>query len=895
MAPRDAGSRGFRLPWRSRRRIREEVAEEIAFHVQMRVEELVSRGLAPDDAWRRAQEEFGNLEEAKRSLEYLDARRERRLRWTDRAGDALLDIRIAARSLARSPGHTAAAVITLALGIGATAAIFSLVHAVLLRPLPYPEPDRLVQVWETSPTSDSRSVAPANYLDWREQSRDFESIATYYVVSGNLTAREEPERVALARVSGNFFETMGIAPTIGRAFASSEAGDAAAGEAVLSEALWRRMYGSDPEIPGRAISLDGELLVVRGVMPASFGFPGDVELWTRAEHDVPRPGGIPGDIDVPTLRDAWYLRAIGRLAPGRTLEEAQSGMNFIARRLSEEHPISNENAGVRLQPLRDALTVDARQTVIVLFGSVLLVLLIGCANVAHLVLLRAIEQGRELVVRAALGAGRMRLVRHLFTESMLLALVGGGLGVAMAYAIVASLRALAPGTQLPAGEASIDGAVLIFAVAISVVSAVVFGAFPALFASRVDLRAWLGTRGRSSGRGGSRARGLLLVGQVTLAMALVSTALLTVQSLWRLQAVDSGYEQRNLTTAQISLPISGSMDRGTLFATYQRVVEEVGALPGVEAAAVGVAGPADTGPGAGIRIEGRENPEGSLPGARWQVVSSDYFHAAGIPLRAGRRFEPTDGVESLPVAVINESLAAQHWPNENPIGRRLNTGLDGSGVWVTVVGVVGDTRNEGLALDPEPEIYRPLTQPARYGGEQMMLLVRSSLPPATLVPSLRNTVATAVPGAPVFDVRSGDELVAASTTQPRSLLLLLGSFAVLAVILGTVGVYGVTAYGVRQRRHEIAVRLALGAPQNRIFRLLMAAEMKRVVIGLLAGLVLSVLAGRAVQGVLYGVSAVEPVALAMVALLHLLIAGVAVAAPAHAAAVGEAGEVLRAD
>lgn len=805
------------------------------------------------------------------------------------------DVRLGLRGLARRPGFAAAAVLTLALGIGAATIIFSVVNAVLLRPLPFPRPERLVQVWETEPGRDDRRASPADYLDWRAESRTFASLASYDLRAGNLVGAGEPERVRYATVSANFFRTLGVMPARGRAFRDDDDAVVGARPVVLGRGLWLSRFGGDPGILGRTVTLDDERLTVVGVMPAGFAFPDDAALWVRAPFDVPELKSLPADFDIRTMRDAWYFRVIGRLAPGASRADAQAEMDVIARRLREAHPVTNQGAGIRLVPLHEQMVAGARQMVLLLFGAVALVLLIACSNVANLVLAQASGRTRALAVRTALGASRGRLVRQLLAESVALALVSGVAGVALAGVGVGALGRLIPQALLPAGQVRLDATVLAFSLAASLATAALFGAAPALVASRISLRAWTTERGSGGGGGrvGTRVRGALVVAEVALAVILVAGAALTLQSLGRLAAVDPGFRPEGLVSAKVSLPGAGGSDRPAAARFYLDAAERVAEVPGVTGAAVALAGPVESGPGAGLRVEGRANAPGTLPNIAWQVVSPGYFEAARIRLLRGRTFDERDRGDAAPVAVVNEATARRYFPGEDPLGRRINTGLDGLGVWVTVVGVVADTRNEGLAQATSPEMFRPLGQPVHFGGEEMLLLARSAAAPATLAPALRRAVGAARPGVAVYDVHAGADLVHGFTRTPRFLLLLLGAFAAVALVLGAVGIYGVAAFAVSQRRREIGVRIALGAQRRAVFGMVLRGGLRSVAVGLGLGLAGAVAATGLLRRVLYGIGALEPWTLAVVTAVAAAVAVAATAGPAARAARVDPAGVLR--
>lgn len=626
----------------------------------------------------------------------------------------LRDLRHGGRALIRRPGFAALAVLTLALGIGANAAIFSMVNAVLLQPLPFPEPERLVQVWETRPDQASRSVAPANYLDWRARGESYEYLATWRWMTRNLLDVDRPERLTLANTSGNFFAAMGVEAALGRTFGLGP-GEPDERTVVLGDVLWRRSFGADPGVVGRTIRLDEESYRVLGVMPPDFTFPGNVGLWVRAPFDAPEIPGFQGDLR--QLRDAWYTRVVGRLEPG--------------------------------------------------------------ANVANLLLVRAAGRTRELAVRTALGASRRRIVGHVMGESVVLGLAGGALGIAVAHVGIRRLSSQLPGVLPRSGEVGMDGAVLGYSVLVSLVTTLVFGAIPALASSRARPAQALGGRGGSEGRGGGRIRSGLVVAEVSLAVVLVLGAGLVVKSLWRVSRVDLGFETAGLLTLRVSLPDARMMSLEERLHFYDAARMRVGAIPGVERVGLAQTGPVSRGPGATIRVRGRSVNPNELDGVLWNVVTLGYFEALGVPMLSGRGLTASDNDASERVAVVNQALVRQTFPTEDPIGQRINTGLDGrdeSGEWqyVTVVGVVADTRNNGPTAPARPTMYRPIRQSSSFGGESMMLTVRAPALGDDLIAQVRAAIWAEHPNAPIYQVVRGENLTDRYVVGFRFVVVLLG-------------------------------------------------------------------------------------------------------------------------
>ena len=792
------------------------------------------------------------------------------------------------RTLLRQPGFTVLAVITLGLGIGASASMFRLVDRVLLRPLPFPAPERLVQVWGATPTRENRAASPADYLDWRGASRQLE-LAAYDVRSGNLLEAERAERVDFAWVSGNFLRTLDTPPSLGRDFSPSA--PASASEAILTDAFWKTRYGADPSVLGRSLRMDDRALTVVGVAPPDAGFPAGVDLLVRAAYDVP-PVGAPGDIR--QVRDAWYFRVIGRLRAGATMESARAEMRSIARRLSLEYPQADHDATVRLVPLQEEITGPVRPRLLLLFAAATVLLLIATANVVTLLVVRTMGRTGEIVIRHALGASRRRLVGQLVGEAALLSAVGALAGTTVAWAVDSGAARLLVPTGMTDGGSPVPLA-LLFSGIVSAVLLPAVGLVPAVLATRSAGGGWLGERTASGRRSISRLRSGLVVAEVALGVLLLLGAGLMLRSVSALGDVDPGFEPDGLLTARVAVAGGRTMDPERLRSLYLEMTARAAALPGISTSAAALSGPADDGPSAGLRIEGRDNSEGSLPDNSWQAVSTGYFRSAGIRLLKGRVFDARDGAGSPPVAVINHTMARMHWGDRSPLGARVNTGLDGDGVWVRVVGVVDDTRNESLREPASPEMYRPLAQPSRLRPDMVMLLLRGSGAVPAVTPALRRAVGDVSAEAPIFDVRTGQELLRSSWSQPLVLLSLLGSFAVLALILSIVGVYGLIAHAVTQRSREIGVRVAVGARPSSIVGFFLSRGIRLAATGGALGLAAAIPASRLLDRFLFGVTGTDPATLAAVPALLLLAAALASAVPAARAARLDPVESLRAE
>ncbi|NOK04978.1 MULTISPECIES: ABC transporter permease [Myxococcus] len=798
--------------------------------------------------------------------------------------DFVQELRHAARMLAKQPAFTLVAVFTLALSIAASTAIFSVVNAVLLSPLPFPEQERLVMAWTRLPGTPQWSVSPANFRDWREQGEVFEALTAFSHVPFNLSGDGTPERLRGASVSSNFFRVLGVGPMLGTTFQATEGEMGPRHVVVLSHGLWQRRFGADARVIGRSVRLDDRSYEVVGVMPERFGLPAiapgrvvpteSPELWVPAAlQDIPQLGSNAA-LDLSQSRDTSYLRVMGRLKPGVTLERAGGAMSAIAQRLEAAYPVSNRHSGIVLVPLREQLVGNAQPVLWVLLGAVGLVMAIACANVANLFLVRATARRQEMATRMALGAGRGRLVRQLLTESVLLALVAGALGLLLAVCGLDGLLGLVPPELPRLDEVRVDGWVLAFTFCVSLGTGTLFGLLPALQASRPDLNAVL--RQGGGGKltvGGQRSRGALVVGEVALAVMLLIGAGLLLRSLWSLQTVEQGFQDDSVLTWSVSLPSDTYPDEARQGALFQRVVEEVAALPGVRRA--GAASDLPLG-GAeiwmGLGIEGQAPVE---PSARasvgFQVVTPGYFQTLGIPLRQGRDVTSLDTRESQPVVLLNETAARRHFPGSDPVGQRIRLG-DDANVWLTVIGVVGDVHYNGPGQEVRPEAYVPALQRTFFF---MSFVARTEGEPMALVPAVRSVMASLDKDLPVSTPRTMAQRVAESTARPRFVSLLVAVFAGLSLLLAGVGLSGVIAYMVRQRTREIGIRMALGALPSDVMRLVLGHGVRLALVGVCVGLVGAWATTRIMASLLFGVSATDPVTFGALAAL---VAGVSLLA-----------------
>jgi predicted permease len=856
---------------RCRGRFDRELAEEMRFHLEMKIEENVARGMAPEEARRAASRQFGNA---------ALLREESREMWGFTSAETLIrDLRYGARALRKNPGFTAVAVLTLALGVGANTAIFSVVNAVLIRPLPYENSHELVQLWGTMPQSDTSPVSPANFLDWRGQNRVFERTAAYTGQSLNLSGAGEPERIRAARVSADLFELLRARPALGRAFLPEEDQHGGHRVVVLSHALWQRRFGGNPAVVGQTLSLSDQSYEVVGVMPPNFSFPRTTtEMWTPIAFSPTERA----------MRDTNFLSVIARLKPGVTLEQARSEMGVLARGLSGQYPDTNTEVGVKVVSYKEQVVGDARLSLLLLLGAVGFILLIACANVANLLLGRAAARRKEMTIRAALGASRGRVIRQLLTESVLLSLAGGGLGLLLAHWGLDLLAALQP-TNIPRlAELSIDRRVLLFASALSLLTGVAFGLAPALLASKPELNDALkeGVKGTGGGSGRQRLRSLLIVSEIALSLVLLVGAGLMIKSFWRLMQVDPGFNPENTLTAVVSLPVSRYAETDRQIAFFQQAVERVGNLPGVEAAGVTTDIPLFGGSSTGFDVEGRPPAApGQRPMVEFRSVSPDYFRAMGISLVRGRTFNERDRADAPGVVIVNETLARRYFPGADPLGKRL--GLSKPTDWREIVGVARDTRNYGLDEEVKPEAYMPYTQsaPDYLSGSvsAMVLVARTASDPQGVAAAVKREVQALDSSQPVYNIKTMEQYLAESTGQRRFNMLLLAIFAGVAVLLAAVGLYGVMSYAVVQRTHEIGVRMALGARGRDVLRMIVGQGLLLTLVGVALGLAAAFALTRVIRGMLYEVSSTDPATFIAVTSLLVLVSFLACLVPARRA------------
>ena len=794
----------------------------------------------------------------------------------------LQDVRYGLRGLWRSRGFTLVAVCSLALGIGANTAIFSLVNAVMFKPLPLSEPERLALVWEEVPAIGAvrDSPAPGNYSDWKAQNRVFEDMAAFSWLSFNLTGDGEPEKLSAYGVTANAFPLLGVRPALGRNFLAEEDRPGAGKVVILSHALWRRRYGGEPGILGRQILLDGEQHTVVGVMPAGFQFlQSYIGLWVPAalsQEELAR-------------RDLHYLTVVARLRPGVTHGQAAADIAAITERIALTDP--DQSAGLKssVVPLREQLTGGVRRPLLMLVAAVGFVLLIACANIANLLLARAAGRRKEIAVRTALGASRARIVRQLLTESVLLASLGGAAGLLLAVWSFEFLKKLIPEGLALSADLRLDAAALGYALAVSFLTGLVFGLAPTLQASRVELNEALkqgGGRG-GLGAGGGRLRGALVVVEVALALVLLVGAGLMIQTVFHLRDQYAGFRPEEVLTARTVLPERKYADPERRAAFYDEVLARVRNLPGVVSAGYTTSVPLQWKGGAnGFVIDGPAPPPGVAANAVHRQVSDGYLQTMGIALREGRYFDGRDDGRALPVVIVNETMARKYWPNDSALGKRIKFNLEkGRDPWRTVVGVVADVRQMGMDAPVKAEMYFPYRQIASHAFYRPRdLAVRAAGDPLALVPAVRAAVQAVDRDQPLSNIATMDKLLADETGSRGLAMALLAAFAALALLLAALGIYGVLAYFVTQHVPEIGVRLALGAQPRDILRLVLGRGMGLACGGLALGLAAAYALTRLVESMLFGVSANDPATFGAVALLLGAVALAACLVPARRAA-----------
>ena len=858
-----------------------EIVEELAQHLDDRYQELLTSGASPEECSRAALAELSANELLARELRRVERRASREpvvlgTRRKNMIGDLWQDLRYGARSLRKNPGFTAIAVITLALGIGANTAIFSVVNGVLLRPLPYPEPDHLLIVHGISlqAAQEKSPMCAADFLDWKSQNQVFESLAGFSASRFNYTGGETPEQIEGAWVTSAFFATIGVQPALGRAFLPGEDMPGTPQTVVVSDGFWRRYLGSSPNVIDQQITINARAFTIIGVMPPGFLFPEkDTELWAAERLDA-------------TRRGPYYMWGLGRLGPGATLERAQSEMDMIARRVQDQINSPNRDWTWTSISLAERIVGKIRPALLVLLAAVFFVLLIACANIANLLLARATAREKEMSVSIALGARRARLLRQLLTESLLLAAVGATAGLPLAVGGVRLLVALSPPDFPRLQEINTDGRVLGVTLLVALVCGLIFGLAPALQSSRLNLDESLKEGGRGAdGAGRRRLRSALVVTEIAFSLMLLVGAGLMVKSFIKLQGVSPGFKPDHILTMHLTLPRAKYDSDEKITAYYRQLIERVTAVRGVEAAGLSISLPPDNlEVSDSFSIEGKPWPPGaSEPIVPIVLISPEYFTALGVPLLQGRGFNATDKQGSPLVVIVNQTLAERYFPDVSPIGKRLKIGGASRtrNPWMEIVGVVGDLKYSGLDANPEPAYYTPLAQDAWRAA---YLVVRAPMNPANLTPAIREQIWTLDKDMPIANVATMDRLLAKSVAQPRFRTLLLGIFAALALVLASVGTYGVISYSVTRRTHEIGIRMALGAQARDVSKLVIRQGMVFALIGVSIGLAGSFALTRLMQSLLFEVSTTDESIFAGVAALLIAVAVLACWIPARRAA-----------
>ncbi|MGB0035289.1 MAG: ABC transporter permease [Candidatus Acidiferrales bacterium] len=808
----------------------------------------------------------------------------------------LQDLRYAYRMLAKTPGFTAVAILTLALGIGANIATFSIVHAILLRALPFRQPEQLVRVFDDLRASNVKNVGMSvpELWDYQDRSGVFQEISVVWPINANLTGGDRPERVETLATSPNYFTLLGVKTELGRVYTQQDAVPGFSEIAVISDGLWRRLYGSDPHILEKKIRLDNDLYAIIGVLPPGFRHPGrtletDEDIWIAAGYNA-------APFPAPAQRSQRMLPgAIGRLKPGLTIAQAQARLETFDANLTQQFPNDYPPAAgwaPRLESVQEDLVGKFRTELFVLFGAVAFVLLIGCVNLANLLLSRSAARQREIAIRLVLGAGRGRLIRQLLTESLLLSIFSGIAALLTVLWLKNWLLTLAPADLPRLSEVSISAGVLLFAFVVSILTGILFGLAPALQAVSPNQVANLreGSRGSGASHRQKAVSRLLVISEIALSLVLLIGAGLLLRSFWSLLEVRPGFNPHKVITAQIWIPVPNDpstdpyrpVDKRAAF--YGEVLRRVSALPGVQEAAIGAG---NCLPMARARnsfpftIQGRPADSERTPVAEFTAVNSTYFHALETPVLSGRVFADRDDSKVQPIVIIDETLARRYWPNQDPLGQQLKPGpVQSQAPWMTVIGVVGNIKSDGFDAPIASHIYFPVTQNPPYSS---VIFLRSGGDPVALTEAIRREVQAVDPSLPVFGVRTMDEVITKSLAERRFALELLGVFAVVALLLAAIGIYGVMAYSVSQRTHEIGIRMALGAQPSDILRMTIGGGMILVAFGLVSGLVGSAILTRFLRSMLFSVTPTDPFTYAAIPVLLAAVAMLACYIPARRA------------
>ena len=859
-----------------RNRVETELHEELQDHLERKTHEYVAEGLTPSEARRKAVREFGGVELSKENC-----RDTRKVNWIH---DSIQDLRYSLRMLRKNPGYTALAVALLALGIGPNTAIFTAVNAALLRPLPFPHPEQLMQVLHTAPKNVSGGgmfgVSTGNFVDWHAQQHSFDGIALYHFHGLALTSGDRPDVLQGAEVSEDFFHVLGVQPLLGRTFRHDEMQPGHEREVVLSYSVWQTYFGSDSSIVGRGFSFDRQNYTIIGVMPKGFRFPSWARIWVPAAWSAKERGN----------RNNHSSMAVARLRDGVTLQQARSEMDAISSRLAETYPAEDAGWGAVVIPLHENMTSDVRTPLLILLGAVFFVLLIACSNVANLVLAKALGRSREAAIRLALGASRRRVLQLVLTEAMILALAGGGLGLLLAHYSIHLITGFLSDRLPRMIEVRLDSTVLLFVLTISVVCGILAGLLPALRFTNQDrdlhgsLKEALGRTDSDSRR--TRARSALLVAEVALCMVLLIGAGLLVRTLWVLRNTDPGFDSHQVITMVLPRPGQGD------FPFMRQVLERVRALPGVQSAAVTSNVPLSGSNEStwSIQIEGQPPlPIAKQPDVATAVISEGYFSTLRIPVLRGRDFDKADTADRPRVIIISQAMAERFWPNQDPIGKRLFVSWTEPEKPREVVGVVGDTKDRGLErLRPLAQMYVPAAQSPFFADS---LLVRSADAAAEI--GVTHVVHEIDRQQPVAGVESMEQIIAESYADRRSNMLLLGAFAVLALVLAAAGIYGVLTYSVRRRLREIGIRLALGATARDVLRMVIVEGMWPTAAGIVLGAAGALGLARVLSTMIFGIRPIDPGTYFAVAVLLVFVSLMACMVPAYRATRVQPLKVLR--
>ncbi|HKO96748.1 MAG TPA: ABC transporter permease [Pyrinomonadaceae bacterium] len=794
----------------------------------------------------------------------------------------LKDIRYGIRNLVKHPGFAALVIVTLALGIGASTAIFSVVNSVLLRPLPYRQADRIIAIQELNAQGTRGQVTPANFLDWRAQNTVFEHLAAILTRPANLASENQAERIDLAMASANFFSVFGAEPQQGRFFIPTDEQAGHAPVVVISHNLWQRRFGSQ-DLVGKPITLDGQPYTVIGIAAPGFQYPDKTDVWVPPYRLAPT---INERMDPTQVRGFGMLAAVALLKPGVSLQQAAAEMETITARLRQQYPETNNRRFNRVVSLHEHLVGETSSMLLLLFGAVGFVLLIACANVANLLLAGAASRQKEMAIRSALGASRWRVMRQLLTESTILALAGGAGGLLLALWGVALMTRLLPQDFPRLAEINMDWRVLGFTLGASLLTGILFGLAPVFQLAKNDVQESLkeSGRGASSSKRHNRLRNTLIVCEVALSVVLLAGAGLLFRSFLQLQSVNAGFTPQQLLTVRLTPSGPQYREDADYMSFYSRVMEETRALPGVQAVGAINTLPLSKGPTSGFRIEGQPLlTRDKWPSTNYRGVSSDYFRTMNIPIVQGRAFSERDTQDAPLVAIVNQAVVRRDFPDGNPIGKRINLGGNnpqGQPIWWEIVGVAGDVRNLELRQEATPEFYLSALQDTWTG---MSVVVRTTVEPASLVPEIRRIVAGVDQSTPVSEAKTMDNIVSEAVTQPRFNLFLLGLFGCIALLLSAAGIYGVTAYAVTQRTHEFGIRMALGAQVGDVLTMILGQGMRLIGVGVVIGLVASFALMRLLKSLLFGVGANDPLTFVAITLLLILVALLACYIPARRA------------